>query len=86
MSSVMSKQKMIDLAGRLGAYSGMIKIVERVSNMKLRPYVRIVSYHDIPPASESQMDKQLAYFAKHYEPANFDDIRGLVKGKPWGGG
>lgn len=49
----------------------------------LAPYLRIVNYHDVPPAAAPRFDAQLAELRRRFAPATRADLDGLLEHGEW---
>ena len=47
----------------------------------LRPYLRAVNYHDVPPSMASGFEAQLQFYSKHFQPVGYQDLLALHQGR-----
>lgn len=54
-----------------------------LQRLMLAPFVRVLYYHDVPPAMAGDFARQLQFFKQHYVPASKADLDGLLKYGIW---
>lgn len=67
----------------MASWSGYLSYSEKQRDRRYGGYIRMVSYHDTPPADEKQFEKHLRYFSKRYHPATWKDVVALSRGEDW---
>jgi peptidoglycan/xylan/chitin deacetylase (PgdA/CDA1 family) len=46
----------------------------------LRPHIRAVNYHDVPPALAPAFEEQLRFYRRHFEPVGLQQLRAFREG------
>jgi peptidoglycan/xylan/chitin deacetylase (PgdA/CDA1 family) len=49
----------------------------------LSPFIRVVFYHDVPPALAGDFERQLSLFKKKFVPTTRADLDALLRGAHW---
>ena len=60
--------------------AGLSRLLLALQARALRPYVRAVNYHDVPPSLAAKFEAQLRAFREHFDPVGRDDLRALISG------
>jgi peptidoglycan/xylan/chitin deacetylase (PgdA/CDA1 family) len=76
---VTTKRTIIALADRLGCFPVGLAVQRLVYG---KHYIRVVNYHATPDADA--LDRQLAYLARHFTPAEPADLEDCLAGRPVG--
>lgn len=49
--------------------------------MRRTPWIRALNYHGIPRESEDAFERQIAFYARHFEPVGLDQLRAFLAGR-----
>jgi peptidoglycan/xylan/chitin deacetylase (PgdA/CDA1 family) len=61
--------------------AGLNRALLAAQSLALRPYVRAVNYHDVPPSLAGAFEDQLRDYAARFEPVGPDELRALLSGR-----
>jgi peptidoglycan/xylan/chitin deacetylase (PgdA/CDA1 family) len=68
------------LAGVLDGV-GASRVLLALQRALIRPHVRVVNYHDVPPSRAAAFEAQVKELARHYAPVHLDELTALMEGR-----